>query len=74
MSSHRQQCWDEASVGLQSQRAVAAGGELTASLFSEDTGAVWRLGAPGSSVHRRQCPAVERRKGAGHARYLLLTL
>lgn len=44
MSSHRQQCWDEASVGLQSQRAVAAGGELTASLFSEDTGAVWRLG------------------------------
>ena len=69
MSSHRQQCWDEASAGLQSQRAVAAGGELTASLFSGDTGVVWRLGTPGCSVHCRQCPAVERRKGAGHVTF-----
>lgn len=73
MSSHRQERWDEASLGLQSQRAAAAGGELTASLFSEDTGAVWRLGAPGSSVHSRLLPSSGKEERSW-PRYLLLTL
>lgn len=66
MSSHRQECPDEASFGLQSQRAAATGGELAASSSVRTLGQCegWGLLAPLDTMGFR--PAVEGRKGAGH--------